>query len=117
MNAFGNDRGKSSGKARSGRLDAAPGAAGAGERHGGFWTPSCAAEAVAARNAAGRVEVGFIALWTDGHEKRPNPKARPHDRTVTRVGAQVASQRCPILRTGRRSIPQNDAAGAEMVLQ
>ena len=39
-------------------------------------------------------------------EKRPDREARPHDRSVTRVGAQVASQRCPILRTGVQSLPQ-----------
>ncbi len=50
--------------------------------------------------AVGSTKDGFIALWTAGHVKRPNPKARPHDRVVTRVGAQVASQRCPILRAG-----------------
>jgi len=52
--------------------------------------------------------VGFIALGTTGAEKRPNPKVRPHDRLVTRVGARVASQRCPILRTGAPTVPPTD---------
>ena len=65
-----------------------------------------------AGNAAGGSEVGFIALRTTGHERRPDPQARPHDRLVTRVGAQVASQRCPILRAGRHSLPSQASARA-----
>jgi hypothetical protein len=35
----------------------------------------------------------------------------PPIRIVTRVGAQVALQRCPILRTGVRTIPQVNLGG------
>jgi hypothetical protein len=116
MSAHRYDCCKSSGTDLPGRPYVANGAARAGERHGGFWTTRLRSDDIhPAANAAGRVEVGFIALWTTGHAKRPNRKARPHDRLVTRVGAQVASQRCPILRAGERNIPQDDSAGGESV--
>jgi hypothetical protein len=54
--------------------------------------------------------VGFIAFRTTGRKKRPNPKVRPHDRLVARVGARVASQRCPILRAGWMTVPTMDRA-------
>jgi N-acetylglutamate synthase-like GNAT family acetyltransferase len=48
---------------------------------------------------------GFIALRTTGAEtKKAERVASAHDRLVACVGAQVASQRCPILRTGVDSV-------------